>query len=330
MSAAATPNANRNLTDSPLNSSEKRESDRLRERVRMLEQECQFLKEAAESSLSDFKVFQELEARLNKRCKDQEAEIARLRSVATTPALTKKIDTNLQEQCASQGRELNRLLGEITQLENKLKSKEDTILTLKNEAEPRKAEIQRLINNDKELQARITSQLEELNLLRKMTSEFQTTLMTVQIERDQFKDRNDAESAVVQQKMDQIESREKRLRIYAASLSKEKAEVQQCAKELASEIEAATTIHPLKDFLAATEYEISKLELTLRKTPNLAPERPQLEKVFAQMLEQRDFLTSVIQASQKQLERQAEAVLKIIQEGKLQASPPLPPRPEGA
>lgn len=330
MSASVTTSANRNLTESSLTSNvNSRETDRLRERIRMLEQECQFLKDAAESSLNDFKVFQELEGRLNKRCKDQEMEITRLRTLASSPVLAKKMDSNLQEQCASQGRELNRLLGEITQLDAKLKSKEDTILTLRNEAEPRKAEIQRLQNSEKELQSRIHSQMEELTQLRKLTSEFQTTLMTLQIERDQYKDRNDAESQSVFQKLEQVESREKRLRIYAASLSKEKADVLACAKELAQEIESSMTIHPLKDYLSATEYEISKLELTLRKTPNLAPERPQMETVFKQMLEQRDFLTSVIQASEKQLQRQAETVLRIIQDGKLAASPPLPPKAEG-
>jgi chromosome segregation ATPase len=126
-----------------------------------------------------------------------------------------------------------------------------------------------------------------------------------------------------------LQQREYQLRQYAASVSDEKSEVLRRAKHLADEIRAASTLAPLKDYLALTEFELSKVEMQLRKTPVISIERPRLEASFNQMIEQRDFLKGAIANSQAQLDRQAAQLMKIAKPEKLSPIPPMPPRKTG-
>jgi epidermal growth factor receptor substrate 15 len=124
----------------------------------------------------------------------------------------------------------------------------------------------------------------------------------------------------------QLQQREFQLRTYAASVSEEKSEVLRRARLLADEIRAATTLAPLKDYLALTEFELGKVEILLRKTPVISIERPRLEANFNQMIEQRDFLKTAIANSQRQLDHQAMQLMKIARPEKLSPIPPMPPR----
>ena len=127
-----------------------------------------------------------------------------------------------------------------------------------------------------------------------------------------------------------LDQREQQLCNYMSHLSKEKAAVLKFSKIIAGEIQMIMAAHPLKDFLAATEYELSNVELRLKTTPILSPERRALEICLKQIIEQRDFLKTVITKSQNQFEGQAETLLNLVQSGKLGPVPPPPPRPRRA
>jgi predicted RNase H-like nuclease (RuvC/YqgF family) len=130
----------------------------------------------------------------------------------------------------------------------------------------------------------------------------------------------------LQQKLSEISSQEERLRNYAQALSQEKHCVRQFARQLAEQIEMARNLPPLKDYLSLTEFELSKLELQLKKTPTSSPARPELEQGLSQLIQQRDFLRSVIDASRADIERQAAVIIKIAKEETLVPCPPLPPK----
>ncbi len=123
----------------------------------------------------------------------------------------------------------------------------------------------------------------------------------------------------------QVGMRENHLRIYANNLNKEKTDVQKIGKQLAQEIRLLSATHPLKDYLAATEFELSKIELQLKTTPTLSADRVKLEECVAQLIEQRDFLKTVLAGSQKQFDRQASGLEKMLSRGLLTPVPPPPP-----
>ena len=133
-------------------------------------------------------------------------------------------------------------------------------------------------------------------------------------------ERQDLESLGVQ-----LRQREAQLRQYANNISREKAEVIRCATQLAEEIHSARTLNPLKDYLSLTEFELSRIELQLKKTPTVSLDRPRLEACLSQMHEQREFLKSAIAKSKRQLDEQAASLLKIARGQKVGAIPPLPP-----
>ena len=122
--------------------------------------------------------------------------------------------------------------------------------------------------------------------------------------------RDSAEEHFLNEKAEQVKQAE-------AKLSSEKAEVRKFSKILAEEIQSAMAVHPLHDYLRMTEFELSKTELQLKKTPSSHPERPRLETSMVGLLEQRDFLQSIIVSSQRQLQEQASAVLRISHDEKL-------------
>lgn len=123
----------------------------------------------------------------------------------------------------------------------------------------------------------------------------------------------------------EIENREAQLRSYATALTREKTEALRFSKQLAEELRAARATHPLKDYLRLTEFELTKIEVQLKKTPALSTERPQLESCLTQLIEQREFLKNVLASTQRQLEARADEFLKAIQSGRLAPVPPLPP-----
>jgi hypothetical protein len=124
----------------------------------------------------------------------------------------------------------------------------------------------------------------------------------------------------------QLERQEERLRVYAESLTAEKAEIRAIATQLTEQLRTARGANPLKDYLTVTEFEISKVELQLKKTPMASSDRPALEGCLENLVVQRDFLRSVVEASRRQLDQQAEALMSITRDEALQAVPPPPPK----
>lgn len=137
--------------------------------------------------------------------------------------------------------------------------------------------------------------------------------------------REDSKREQLESLASQLKNRESQLRHYAANIAKEKNDIIQCARQLADEIHSARTLNPLKDYLSLTEFELSKAELQLKKTPTISLERTRLESVLTQLHEQREFLKKTIMKSKIQLDEQAANLLRITRSQKAGTIPPLPP-----
>lgn len=137
--------------------------------------------------------------------------------------------------------------------------------------------------------------------------------------------REDSKREQLESLASQLKNRESQLRHYAANIAKEKNDIIQCARQLADEIHSARTLNPLQDYLALTEFELSKTELQLKKTPTISLERTRLESVLTQLHEQREFLKKTIMKSKIQLDDQAANLLRITRAQKAGTIPPLPP-----
>jgi len=124
----------------------------------------------------------------------------------------------------------------------------------------------------------------------------------------------------------QASVREMQLRQYASSVTDQKTELIRQTKVLAEEIQMAAKMHPLKDYLQLTDFELSRAEVQLKLTPTISSDRAKLESYVKQMVEQRDFLRKVVQESEHKFADQANTILELIRSPKLAATPPPPPR----
>ena len=134
----------------------------------------------------------------------------------------------------------------------------------------------------------------------------------------------ESEIEKTEERLNQVHLHEKRLRIYASSMNSEKSKLQQMGQNLLAEIQLLSSTHPLKDYLSATEFEISKVELTLKATPMISPERSKLEDGLAKLFEQRDFLRSVLQGSKAHFDRQIQQIEQLLSSGATPVPPPAP------
>jgi len=122
-----------------------------------------------------------------------------------------------------------------------------------------------------------------------------------------------------------LELREDQLKNYNESLNFEKGQLMKSIQEFSDELALAGECNPIKDYLKATEFQLSRLEIQLKRTPALASERPALEEALSQLIEQRDFLKSILLNSEKQLLARSLKLSSLLRNGQLAKVPPLPP-----
>jgi hypothetical protein len=119
--------------------------------------------------------------------------------------------------------------------------------------------------------------------------------------------------------------REKQIEQFVAFNNQEKSKYQKVINQLAQEIHQAITLHPLKDYLVATEKELSRVECDLKKTPTSSPHRKDLEVAVDQLIHQRDDIRSLITKTEGVFVNHLGSLERIARSGVLQQTPPLPP-----
>jgi hypothetical protein len=235
--------------------------------------------------------------RLKEKIQQLEKESNFLRQTALNKQhdlnMLQELEVSLNERCSIQALDINRLHQQCVELEQKLQEKDQVSAFQISEIQKLKKEVRQL---DHELNSRGSN----LN------------------QKDQ----------ALQKRSLQFEKHEERLRGYVGNLNSQKLEVKKLATQLVEDLEAARTMHPLKDYLSFTEFELSKTELQLKKTPTSSQDRTKLESYLTQLIEQRDFLKSVIEESHKKLQEQTTAILKICHDPSLAPVPPPPPLPK--
>lgn len=266
------------------------------------------LQESHEKKDLEFLIFKEIEGRLLKRCGRLESEVVALKRgqpinpVAPPVVLTSggrglafekeaiEMQKSMNEMNATL-EDYRRLVaaqaGEITRLQNTITAREDQSVEL------------RTLRDQIQLMQNLSVAQEELNNLR------------------------DEESEKNRLKSERLELQAEHLKKYAANLNEEKEWLRKGSRDLLNEVKSTTSLHPLRDYLALTKRELSKIEAELMKTPTSAPQRKGLEECVGQLIEQRGFLEQVIEGSENEVKSDASRILKILQEAQPVPIPPL-------
>lgn len=88
---------------------------------------------------------------------------------------------------------------------------------------------------------------------------------------------------------------------FTAFFENERAKTNKVLSQLIQEIKHSIALHPLKDYLQATETELARKELEVKKVPYDAPNRRTLERQLEQLFEQRNTTRDLIAATEKHL-----------------------------
>lgn len=176
--------------------------------------------------------------------------------------------------------------------------------------------------------AKLRGDLSEMAAMKKMRDEAQAERESMRQLLLSKEGRIQAEEAELVRLREDISSRESQLKSYAEGLNKMKSEVREQANRLYQEIQMAKTVNPLSDYLKLTEREIVRVELQLKKTPTISPDRARLEECLTELVEQREFLRSSWHRSQADLESKLHRMAVIAGADALVMAPPPPPPTE--
>lgn len=223
--------------------------------------------------------------------------------------------------------ERNQFRKTIRQLENEKLTLQNNLDTQMLKASSSKRLREQLAGHTSELQNEIQALNGQLNLLREhnlsQLTEAQSLRTQLAIAHQALAVRHDAR----EERLQTLAQQELRLKNYAAALGTAKEELGSWCQQLATEIKDASALHPLKDYLEYTKFEVSKTEILLKTAPTSAPDRTALEESFKNLVEQRDFLASLIEASRVEMRSQQLSILSISEKANVTASlPPPPPR----
>lgn len=128
-----------------------------------------------------------------------------------------------------------------------------------------------------EIESRLTGQIEELH---QTTSEQARQLTDLKAE---------------------IEDKKSNYNKFTNFFESEREKTNKVLSQLIIEIKHSIALHPLKDYLQATETELSRKELELKKLPYDAVNRKFIERQLEQLFEQRNTTRDLIKATEKHL-----------------------------
>ena len=122
-----------------------------------------------------------------------------------------------------------------------------------------------------------------------------------------------------------MRKREARLQGYAKKLQGGQAKVREVLEGALAEIEVAMRMNPTAELLKVTEYELGRVEIEMKKTPTSSPARRSLEESFEDLIQQRNFLRQVREASEKEAQAKFNRIQEFLNDESLEEIPPLPP-----
>ena len=209
---------------------------------------------------------------------------------------------------------ISHLLAERSGLERQLKEAGENVSELKTILERQKGEREA---EQRYLEMKASRYIADLQA--KLEGDFQGQLEAAKREVDDLRTKlaaREQASEAEQRNLDEwrktIEARENAAREERVVHQRTRSELLRLTKILAEEHRLARETHPLKDYLNFASGELNKLQLQLKNTPAMAPERPQMEHHFSQMVKEFEFLNSVLGKSQAQLEERSKVAAGLI------------------
>ncbi len=222
---------------------------------------------------------------------------------------TEHLSKVAQEQ-AKQIQAMSIQLQLFQELESSLRDQQEVIATesayLRQENESSECRIQSLMADNEKLKARIA----ELESAPRVA---------------EFKFTGSSAGSSSASSLDELSRKEIRLEGYARRLRSGQTMVREALNEALIELETAMRMNPTADLLKITEYELGRVEIEMKKTPTSSPSRRVLEENFEDLIQQRNFLRTVREASDREAQSKLTRLQDILSDERLDEIPPPPP-----
>lgn len=243
-----------------------------------------------ESTVTDLQL--EIETKNEQIKKNQISFSSREEELKTKINLITEQLTQSQMQCKKAEETLEQLNSKVYQMECELSNTLSTIKKLEIELVENKEEISK--THQYELEALKQSHLEiqknEIQEKSKLMLQINNLEQMLQIKTKDFEKQENIANSLTKQTVQ-----------YVDFIETERLQIKKVLNQLTVEIKTAVTLHPLKDYRDATELELTKVELELRKMPASSSLRTKVEMRLEQLYIQRNQLNDLINKTEKHI-----------------------------
>lgn len=204
------------------------------------------------------------------------------------------LENSLVERVSLKTQEVKKLQIQCAELQFELQSHASTQNSLQLEIHATEQQTQALLVELPQFQSKIQMKLEQSQRIRDRLSQMELAT----------KSKRETQS----KKETSLLKKEKTLQNYRKLLHAQAAHVQEMANALSSLMKESQTLLPLLDYLTLTEFELKQAETQLSKTAESFPDRKKLEEGVIQLINQKNFLVSSIQETQRALETEIQSL----------------------
>lgn len=142
---------------------------------------------------------------------------------------------------------------------------------------------------------------EEMNTLKEINREMASNLSGKETQIINLQTEIQSCKSLIQKLQEDVGQKTKMSKEFLIFLNSERNRIEGAFEHLAKEIQHAMVLHPLKDVLKMTDFELSTCELELKKMPVAAPNRKTTEHKFDKLFQQRKQLRELIAQSDRSL-----------------------------
>lgn len=253
-----------------------------------------------QEEISDLRM---LEASLQNKIQELNVAIATFKSTASAE------QNDLMSQRDQATYALGQALEKQSQLSEQFKNRENQLIMAFDQLRAEYSNIDKCYKDSVEVIAQLRNSLRETEqgamramneLQNRLQADFQRQFEAVLIENRKLKEKletRDTNLEVEKKKLqtwqEQLNFLDQHLKQFSQSMKKEKAEVQRLSQQIQQELDIAQK-HPVPEYLAAAELEVTNLQNQLDHTSALSPARQKIEGRLAQAIEHREALKMIL------------------------------------
>lgn len=226
-----------------------------------------------------------------------------------------------KSQTQNETKKLTMLRGKVRELEESYERARDkfdelslTHQNLENEYQTSEAKIKEADESIAKYRSDYSKLISEREYLKRRVEELEKRVV--------FDESKEVEAQAL---MEHAEQRAKALDQYSRDLDRDKKSLTTKVDKFIVELKGMSKISPLRDYLAITKKEITKIETFLNRLPAFSPERERYQEQLEHLVNQRETIAKLVEENEREISSKIQDLRTIANQDVLVPYPPLPP-----